>query len=351
MLGINTKVTDKSTRQKVFASRSVASPLLALSVSLFVQAGLTIAFPVNPALAKDAKEVKAAKAEAEAAADAKLTPEQRKKKLLDKADKLVRGDHFAKARPILEKILKEDPDNVQALHNMGCIYYQGNMEGKGFQRARQYFNRALKVDPNDSYSWRMKGEMALIDGNVDECIKLCTRAIACPKPDYFAYRTRAAALGNQKRFAEAQRDIDMVMQHSHKGTKTYSKALASKAALLENSGRFADAVPVYKELLAEQYMDDVVYKLSTCLTKAGKPAEAVEQLSKLIKINPEDEEAYMFRSRAYLAMNKNNEALQDLTKSIDIAPVTKTYMERAALYDKMGMKDKATRDREKAQEF
>lgn len=351
MLGINTKVTHIPARHSPCASLSVVPPLLALSFVFIVQGALPIVLPDNPAIAKDVKEALAAKAEAEAAADAKLTPEQRKKKLLDKADKLVRGDHFAKARPILEKILKDDPVNVQALRNMGCIYYQGNVEGKGFHRARQYFNRALKADPNDSASYRMKGEMALIDGNVDECIKLCTRAIACPKPDYFAYRTRAAALGNQKRFAEAQRDIEVLMQHAHKGTKTYSKALASKAALLENSGRFADAVPVYKELLAEQYMDDVVYKLSTCLTKSGKPAEAVEQLSKLIKINPEDEEAYMFRSRAYLAMNKNNEALQDLTKSIDIAPVTKTYMERAALYDKMGMKDKATKDREKAQEF
>lgn len=292
-----------------------------------------------------------AKAKAQADADAKLTPEQRKKKLLDKADKLVRGDHFAKARPILEKILKEDPNNVQALHNMGCIYYQGNMEGKGFHKARQYFNRALKADPNDSCSYRMKGEMALIDGDTNGCIKLCSRAIACPTPDYIAYRTRAVALGTQKRFPEALRDIDVVIKHSNKGSKTYTKAITSKAALLENSGSFAEAVPIYKELLQEQYIDDCVYKLSSCLTKAGKPAEAVDYLNKLLKINPEDEEAYMFRARAFLAMNKNEEALKDMTKSIDLAPITKTYMERAALYDKLGMKDKAAKDREKAQEF
>lgn len=335
MLGITLKVTDK---QRTLGTAS------ALALSLLASSHF------SPLYAKDAATAKA-KAAAEAAADAKLTPEQRKQKLLDKADKLVRGDHFAKARPILEKILQDDPNNVQALRNMGCIYYQGNVEGKGFHKARQYFNRALKADPNDSASYRMKGEMALIDDHTDECIKLCSRAIACPKPDYFAYRTRAAALGLQKRFPEALRDIEVVLQHAHKGTKTYTKALASKAALLENCGRFADAVPLYKELLQEQYMDDIVYKLSTCLTKAGRPGEAVEHLNKLLKLNPEDEDAYMFRARAYLAMNQNDQALQDMTKSIDIAPVTKAYIERAALYDKMGMKDKATKDREKAQEF
>lgn len=345
MLGINTKVTNKQMRQRLFAS-----PIFAMSL-LIVQLALPIAITTSPTLAKDSKDARAARAEAEAAADAKLTPEQRKKKLLDKADKLVRGDHFAKARPILEKILKDDPVNVQALRNMGRIYYYGNMEGKGFHRARQYFNRALKADPNDSACYRMKGEMALVDGNAEECVKLCSRAIACPEPDYFAYHTRAVALGTLKRFPEALRDIDIVIAHFGPGTKTHIKGITSKAALLENCGKFADAVPLYKELLQAQYMDDVVYKLSSCLTRAGKPAEAVEHLNKLLKINPEDEEAYMFRARAYLAMNKNNEALQDMTKSIDIAPITKTYMERAALYDKMGMKDKATKDREKAQEF
>lgn len=345
MLGINLLVTEK--KSTVPAKRRSVLSLMAVNAALFFSLAPPHEQPFLPVFANDA----GARAKAAADADAKLTPEQRKQKLLDKAEKLVRGDHFAKAKPILEKILQEDPNNVQALRNMGCIYYQGNMEGKGFHRARQYLNRAIKADPNDSCSYRMKAEMALIDGDTNGCIKLCSRAIACPKTDYLAYRTRAVALGTQKRYPEALRDIDVVIQHTSKGTKTYIKAITSKAALLENSGSFAEAVPIYKELLQAQYIDDSVYKLSSCLTKAGKPAEAVDYLNKLLKINPQDEEAYMFRARAYLALNKNDEALKDMTKSIDIAPLTQTYLERAALYDRMGMKDKATKDREKAQEF
>lgn len=58
-------------------------------------------------------------------------------------------EHFAKgeiekARGVFEQILRNNPDNKEALNNLGVLAFQDEQ----FDRARNYFSRALKIDPD-----------------------------------------------------------------------------------------------------------------------------------------------------------------------------------------------------------
>jgi len=106
---------------------------------------------------------------------------------IDDAIELLKSGKLVQAKPILEKILKNDPTNIDALYDLGMCFTELSQPGKaipllkrcvelkpdfanafvalGFayertndsENAKKYFLEAIKIDPNNSYALRNLG--------------------------------------------------------------------------------------------------------------------------------------------------------------------------------------------------
>ncbi len=139
-------------------------------------------------------------------------------------------------------------------------------------------------------------------------------------------------------------------KHSGFGN-TKAKWQMMKAGMLQDAKRYDEAIAVIKEVLATRWIDDVALKLAQCYMKAGRPKDAINELSSIIEKNPEDEFAFSERAKARVSLKLYKEALKDFDKSIELSPLSSTFKARADLYDVLGMKAEAKRDRIKADEI
>lgn len=82
------------------------------------------------------------------------------------------------------------------------------------------------------------------------------------------------------------------------------------------------------------------YTLARLLWKDGdvctNPDQAIEYLSKAIKIEPDYAEAYLRRGMAYSDIYQWENAFEDLTKSIRLNPVPMAYAYRGLVFMRMG---------------
>jgi len=71
----------------------------------------------------------------------------------------------------------------------------------------------------------------------------------------------------------------------------------------------------------------------------------------LLKHSPEDDAAYEVRGRIMAKLGRLKESAQDFSKAIQLVPSATLLRQRAIIYEKMGKKDLATRDRKEAEKI
>ena len=77
--------------------------------------------------------------------------------LFTKAEKKVKAEQYADAIPMLEKVIKEDPKNANALNYLGYSYRKtGHLD-----KALSYYEQALAINPNHRGANEYLGELYL----------------------------------------------------------------------------------------------------------------------------------------------------------------------------------------------
>ena len=84
----------------------------------------------------------------------------------------------------------------------------------------------------------------------------------------------------------------------------------------------------------------------------GQDSEAIQDLTKAIELRPDYADAYCFRGRAYIIQGEHDRAIQDSTKAIELKPdYAEAYYIRGAAYIIQGEHDRAIQDSTKAIEL
>lgn len=253
------------------------------------------------------------------------------------------------AKAILDKILLKEPRNPEAWYLLGYCYQDMAIMDGGSKLAKDCYLKTISIDPDHSEAYRKLGEVAAIDGNLQEAIKFYNRALACKTPDKRSYKSRAIAKSNLHLDKEALADFEiykreMPMQaNGQKGMDEY-------ATFLENAGQYEKAIKTLETLEKFDHRPSLPVRRAKYYVKAGKPAEGIAILNRMIAKEPEDETLYADRARIFSSAGKLKEAVKDWDKVIEIQPTSKYYESRAALLDKLGNSQKAKADRLKALE-
>ena len=97
-----------------------------------------------------------------------------------------------------------------------------------------------------------------------------------------------------------------------------------------------------------QNTDDLKLKKAQYLANAKKPKQAVALLDQVLRLNPQDETAYLDRARYKLQDGDARGALIDCNKALTLMPSASAYRLRAAINEKLGNKQAAVSDKRRS---
>lgn len=227
---------------------------------------------------------------------------------------LIQAEKFAEAEAVFQQLTKDDPQNPQNYIVLSevLLRQQGRLDDALaaanraveldqqstqalLARARVHLARddakaamadvqeATKRDPKDVIALLLRGELFLHEDNAKAALE-DAEAVLRLRPGLIAgILLRARALAAAKRFDEAVRDMELLVQNDPQN-------------------------PDYKLQLAFYHM------------AAERPRKAIKLLTEILEANESDWRALRARGDALLAIGKHAEAIQDYNRALKLKP-------------------------------
>jgi tetratricopeptide (TPR) repeat protein len=197
---------------------------------------------------------------------------------------------------------------------LGDSLAAGFDQGEEVQRARNYYDQAIKLDPQCSEAYSDLALLELGQGNCPQALALADQSVACKSVFWCAHLARAKALAALKRYKEALVDITW---EEKSGIKK-PEISRVKGSLLESLGRYSEAAAAFEDAYIQQKQDWTIYQIIHCLEKAGRYSDAIARIDKLLAINPADSEAFRARAEIELKTRDYTGAIKDLSQTLDL---------------------------------
>ena len=182
------------------------------------------------------------------------------------------------AKRVCEKILAKKPNNFNALHLLGIIYYQLEQ----FTSSIKFLQKAIQHDPNIAEAFCNLGAALYRKGQLDEAITHYQKALEL-NPDYAeAYYNLGTALQEKKQLNDA-------ITHYRKALELnpdYAEAYYNLGTALQEKKQLNDAITCFQKALQfNPYLSDAYYSTGNILSKQGRQDEAISFYNKALNCN------------------------------------------------------------------
>ncbi len=312
-----------------------------------------------------------------------------------------KAGRLGKARAVYLAMLEQQPHQVEAMQMLGIIAYRT----KEYDRAINYFQQVISIKQDWPETYNNLGACFWEQGKIEQAIAAYKQALAV-KPDYLdAYDNLALALEKQgkrlelrelralyaketdqqvgslipsgatpeklaamrrqeKRYQEALAHYQQAMSWYQKGEEDKAIAFCHQVLLaypgnsetmnllgvcLQNTGKLAEAVSVYREAIALNPQNINLHNnLGSALHSLGHEEQALACYEKAITIDPNCADAYYNAAKIMEEQNRRKEAIAYCKKAIAIKPEAKFYNELGIYYQKCGNLAEAARQYEQA---
>jgi tetratricopeptide (TPR) repeat protein len=314
---------------------------------------------------------------------------------------------------LLEKALNIDPNQTQALSNLG----NGLVDIGDYKEAIKLFNKSISLDIKNVDAFYNRGRTHKLLELYDEALMDFNQAIILNPTFILPYISRSSILMLKKDYLNAEKDLNLAISINpefveafnnrglfYKELKLFDNALrdfnraieldpayaegfVNRGALfndlkdydkaLEDYGRAIDIKPGMIEVHSARALifikTQVFHKaiedlnlvisydpqhsesyinLGIALNAIGKLDDALECYDRAILINPKVAEAYTSRASLLSGLNKKDEALEDYKKAISINPeFVEAFNNRGLFYKELKLFDNALRDFNRAIEL
>ena len=258
-------------------------------------------------------------------------------------------------------------------------------EQKAYEECLEFSRKAIKLKKDSGIAHYYCGKSLLytIKGSVDESIKEFERAIELGFEKADLYENLAVLYNGKKQYGKTIKVLSRAIEISprHKGLYKFrgsvyrqlgeidkaeydytmqiklsgrfsSGGYFNRATFYASLGRYNEALNDYRESIKTGGKKSF-YSRKKCAEiyiKLNRVDDAIEELTKIIEIDPRDDDSYRLRGNMFEKKGENIKALTDYNESVSINPefARTSYLARASLYEKMGKSDKAERDRKMA---
>lgn len=257
------------------------------------------------------------------------------KTLIGKGSVTFEEEKYAKdALKILEEVLTENPNHVEALYAKGYAYEIQNM----FDEAIKSYQKSLEIDPENIKAINQIGHVYDLQGKRTESIKYYEKASTLNKQNshvlinlarnYIANNDLQKA---QDTLTESLKINELSGELSKRSKAEVYSLMASIALLLNqdynaafnNYEKAIEIDPEYPNALVGYGWTSFYNLVATqdpekwTTTEDQKVVSAIEYIEKAIEINPEQTIAYMYKARILTTIGDLEEAEKIINKGIE----------------------------------
>jgi arylsulfatase A-like enzyme/Tfp pilus assembly protein PilF len=301
---------------------------------------------------------------------------------LSHARELSLRDQFDEAVAMVENIIQDDPNVVDAYFTLGNLYFKW---GK-FEEALDSFSQALELKPNDSFvminianshvqlnqleeakaflldaveTVDPDSQIFLILGNIhnsldedEKALEFYQKCIDINPASASAFNAMAGIHITHKNLDESRRYLERAQEINPELPNLFYHY----AQLYEEMGDITKAEQAYQQELEHvPHNFRAMFNLSRLYRLQGKPDLELEYLEKTIETNPRFPMSYFYKARIYLNREeKYAEAIEWVKKGIEMEPKKKDlplgYFLLADLYNRVGDMDKSQEYARKGEE-
>jgi tetratricopeptide (TPR) repeat protein len=252
------------------------------------------------------------------------------------------------AKKLIQEIINEDPDVIDAYFAMGNIYFKE----ENYEEAIRYFRESLNRKPDDSLSiinianayrrWGKMGEaekilldslakgisdpqfyfilggMKISQNKDAEAIRYYEKCISLNSDSAASHNALVTIYLNAKNLGKAEQHIRAAIDLNPKLTGVNFRW----AQILEEKGDLAAAAQAYeKELENSPKHFKACFNLSRVMRLMGRVDEEERYLNQTIEINPDFPLTYFYLARIYLNRGERyQEAIDLVNKGIALKP-------------------------------
>jgi tetratricopeptide (TPR) repeat protein len=271
---------------------------------------------------------------------------------ISKVSELIDNENYIAAIPALKEIEQTERDNPQ-IHLQLAQCYQKIHDLKN---ARLYLDKILKDDPNNLKALIFMAELLVEDGNVEDMITICKKSISVDKDCTQALSMLGYANFQKKRFLPALNYFNRVLKIQPKITRNQlnlAKCLIElrkfenvESILLKiikdqphfpqvnfllglyyNETDHNDKALIHYRREFEKYPESVParFNYARIIFSTGNLEEYLYQMNKIVEIDPYFSKAYLFLARGLLRKGEDMNGIKSLIKKgLELAKDAKT---------------------------
>ena len=260
------------------------------------------------------------------------------------------GDYY-KAIVDYDKAIELDPKNAITYRSRGYAYYRIGI----YDKAIADYDKAIELDPEDAATYHNRGDIYREKGEYDKAIADYSKVIELDPENATVYIDRGNAYAEKGEYDKTIADYSKAIQLNPNHAVFYRNLNPNHAAFYLNRGILYDDEVIRK--LNETISSTVNFLGRSCDVRDVREFpltildldEAIQDLDKLIRENPDDPPHYINRGNTYFYICNYERAISDYSKFIQIYPDSaKAYLDRGDAHFCKGEYDKAISDYSKA---
>jgi tetratricopeptide (TPR) repeat protein len=263
-----------------------------------------------------------------------------------RAQQLINHKHVAEGQQILIKLCQSPSAPVEALGLLAFTFLaeESTITDEHLIECEKLANRAIRKDPEWGTGYKILAQVSNLQSKPALALSQSTKALSVKKPEIKAYLQRCLAYEALGKHKEALSDITIYTETHDSSADMFNL----KGSILVSMKRYDDAIAAYRMSLKKQFRDWTIFRIVDCFEQQHQYDKAADELSRLIKVNAADAEAYQTRGRMLGLAKHYKAAIEDYTMAIKLEPNGRFYKERAALYKLTGKQKEAAEDLRKA---
>jgi tetratricopeptide (TPR) repeat protein/SAM-dependent methyltransferase len=217
------------------------------------------------------------------------------------------------------RVIALDRSSVEAQYNLGNV----RAAQEKWDAAAAAYERALALKPDFAEAANNLGIVRAAQGRIEEAISGYRRALALNPNLVDACVNLGKALAEQGRFDDAVAQYREALARK----PDHAQARNNLGVALMAQGRIEEAIAVYRDALARDgNIAEIHDNLGIALRALGDDDEALQCHRRALAAKPDHIEAHNNIARIFIARNMMAEALDVLTRALDIRATTETKM-------------------------
>jgi tetratricopeptide (TPR) repeat protein len=223
---------------------------------------------------------------------------------------------------VLQDYLKNDPENIDILLNLGIDYYL--LPKPQYQKAIDAFNQVLEIDIQNSDAYFYKGMAYKETGDTAKAISNFQTAIESD-PDYYDGYMQLGLL-----YAAQGNDLCLkYYDNAIKIDETSTEAHYAKAKYYQDQGKIGEAITYYRGMIVKDPQDaSAIYNLATLYFGIDSLSQAYRFYDLAIKQAPAKAMGYYGKGLCAEELKNTEEAISLYKQALNLDPDLEVAEER-----------------------